>query len=57
MQIIIKGRQLQVTPQLRQRIERKIQRLTRLTDEDARVFHEPPLCAFLWSFGLFFLGC
>jgi putative sigma-54 modulation protein len=37
MQIIIKGRQMQVTPQLRQRIERKVQRLTRLTDENARV--------------------
>jgi putative sigma-54 modulation protein len=37
MQIIIKGRQMQVTPRLRQRIERKIQRLTRLTSEDARV--------------------
>ena len=37
MQIIIKGRQMQVTPQLRQRIERKVQRLSRLVDEDARV--------------------
>jgi len=37
MQIIIKGRQMQITPQLRQRIERKIQRLTRLADENARV--------------------
>jgi putative sigma-54 modulation protein len=37
MQIIIKGRQMQITPQLRQRIERKVQRLTRLADEDARV--------------------
>jgi len=37
MQIIIKGRQMQVTPQLRQRIERKVQKLSRLVDEDARV--------------------
>jgi putative sigma-54 modulation protein len=37
MQIIIKGRQMQVTPQLRQRIERKVQRLSRLVHEDSRV--------------------
>lgn len=37
MQIIIKGRQLQVTPQLRQHIEHKMQRLSRLVDEDARI--------------------
>lgn len=37
MQIIIKGRQMQITPQLRQRIERKVQRLSRLTDGNARV--------------------
>jgi putative sigma-54 modulation protein len=37
MQIIIKGRQMQVTPQMRQRIERKVQRLSRLVHEDARV--------------------
>ncbi len=37
MQIIIKGRQMQVTPQLRQHIERKVQRLSRLVDEDVRV--------------------
>src|SRR5690348_18495023 len=37
MQIIIKGRQMQVTPQLRQRIERKMQRLSRLVDDDHRV--------------------
>jgi putative sigma-54 modulation protein len=37
MQIIIKGRQMQVTPQLRQRIERKVQRLSRLTDDNVRV--------------------
>lgn len=37
MQIIIKGRQMQVTPQLRQRIERKIQRLSRLVDDEHRV--------------------
>jgi len=37
MQIIIKGRQLQVTPQLRQHIEHKMKRLARLVDEDVRV--------------------
>ncbi len=37
MQIIIKGRQMQVTPELRQRIERKVQRLSRLLDGDARI--------------------
>jgi len=37
MQIIIKGRQVQITPRLRQQIERKIQRLARLTEDDARV--------------------
>ncbi len=37
MHIIIKGRQMQVTPQLRQRIERKVQRFARLVDDDARV--------------------
>src|SRR5436305_10784119 len=37
MQIIIKGRQMQVTPQLRQRIERKMQRLSRLVDDNSRV--------------------
>jgi len=37
MQIIIKGRQMQVTPELRQRIERKVQRLSRLVDKEARV--------------------
>lgn len=37
MQIVIKGKQMQVTPQLRQRIERKVQRLARLVDEGARV--------------------
>lgn len=37
MQIVIKGKQMQVTPQLRQRIERKVQRLARLLDEGARV--------------------
>jgi putative sigma-54 modulation protein len=37
MQIIIKGRQMQVTPELRQRIERKVQRLSRLVDEGARI--------------------
>src|SRR5215472_8283926 len=37
MQVIIKGRQMQVTPQLRQRIERKVQRLSRLVHDDSRV--------------------
>lgn len=37
MQIIIKSRQMQVTPQLRTRIERKLQRLTRWVNDDARV--------------------
>jgi len=37
MQIIIKSRQLQVTPQLRQHIEHKMRRLSRLVDEDVRV--------------------
>jgi putative sigma-54 modulation protein len=37
MQIIIKSRQMQVTPQLRQRIEHKVQRLSRLVHDDSRV--------------------
>jgi putative sigma-54 modulation protein len=37
MQIIIKGRQMHVTPQMRQRIERKVQRLSRLVRDDSRV--------------------
>jgi putative sigma-54 modulation protein len=37
MQIIIKGRQLPITPQLRQHIEHKMKRLARLVDEDVRV--------------------
>jgi putative sigma-54 modulation protein len=37
MQIIIKGRQMHVTPQMRQRIERKVQRLSRLVHDDSRV--------------------
>src|SRR5690349_100168 len=37
MQIIIKSRQMQVTPQLRARIERKLQRLARWVNSDARV--------------------
>ena len=37
MQIIIKSRQMQVTPQLRERIERKLQRLARRVNNDARV--------------------
>jgi putative sigma-54 modulation protein len=37
MQIIINGKQLEVTPQLRQHFERKVQRLARHVDEEARV--------------------
>jgi putative sigma-54 modulation protein len=37
MQIIIKGKQLPVTPQLREKIERKTQRLSRFVGEDTRV--------------------
>jgi putative sigma-54 modulation protein len=37
MNIIIKGKQMEVTPRLRQYIERKVQRLARLIDEETRV--------------------
>jgi putative sigma-54 modulation protein len=37
MQIIINGKQMEVTPQLRQHIERKVQRLARHVDDEARV--------------------
>ena len=37
MQIIIKGKQMEVTPRLREYIERKVQRLSRLVDQEARV--------------------
>jgi len=37
MQIIIKGKQMEVTPRLRQYIERKVQRLARFVDAEARV--------------------
>ncbi|GAC1388873.1 MAG: ribosome-associated translation inhibitor RaiA [Ktedonobacteraceae bacterium] len=37
MQLIIKGRQMEVTSQLRQRIERKVQRLARFVHEATRV--------------------
>jgi putative sigma-54 modulation protein len=37
MNIIIKGKQMDVTPRLRQYIERKVQRLSRLVDDEARV--------------------
>ncbi|GHO84483.1 ribosome hibernation-promoting factor, HPF/YfiA family [Dictyobacter formicarum] len=37
MQVIIKSKQMQVTPQLRQRIERKVQRLARWLNDEARV--------------------
>ena len=37
MQIIIKGKQMDVSPRLRQHIEQKVQRLSRFAGEDARV--------------------
>jgi putative sigma-54 modulation protein len=37
MQIIIKGKQMEVTSQLRQRIERKVQRLSRFVNDTTRV--------------------
>lgn len=37
MQIIINGKQMEVTPRLRQHIERKVQRLSRLVDEETLV--------------------
>ena len=37
MQIIIKGKQMDVSPRLRQHIERKVQRLSRFVNEGARV--------------------
>ncbi len=37
MQIIITSRQMEVTPRLRQHIERKVQRLSRLINQDSRV--------------------
>ena len=37
MQIVIKGKQMEVTPRLRQYIERKVQRLARLVDAEARI--------------------
>jgi putative sigma-54 modulation protein len=37
MQIIIKGKQMDVSPRLRQHIERKVQRLSRFAGEDARI--------------------
>ena len=37
MNIIIKGKQMEVTPKLRQHIERKVQRLARLVDTEARI--------------------
>lgn len=37
MQIIIKGKQMEVSPRLRQHIERKVQRLSRFAGEGARV--------------------
>jgi ribosome hibernation promoting factor len=37
MQIIIKGKQMEVPPRLRQHIERKVQRLSRLVGPNARI--------------------
>ncbi len=37
MQIIIKGKQMDVSPRLRQHIEQKVRRLSRFAGEDARV--------------------
>ena len=37
MQIVIKGKQMEITPPLRQYVERKVQRLSRLVDTDTRV--------------------
>lgn len=37
MQIIITSRQMEITPRLRQHIERKVQRLSRLVNQNARV--------------------
>src|SRR5258708_12363372 len=37
MQIIITSRQMELTPRLRQHIERKVQRLSRFVNTDARV--------------------
>jgi putative sigma-54 modulation protein len=37
MQIIIKGKQMEVAPRLRQHIERKVQRLARLVGPNARI--------------------
>jgi putative sigma-54 modulation protein len=37
MQIIIKGKQMEVQPRLRQHIERKVQRLSRLVGPNARI--------------------
>ncbi len=37
MQIIIKGRQMEITPRLRQYIERKVVRLSRFLSDDARL--------------------
>ncbi len=37
MQIIIKGKQTEVQPRLREHIERKVQKLSRLVDSNARI--------------------
>lgn len=37
MQLIIKGRQMEITPRVRQHIEQKVQRLSRFVGDDARV--------------------
>lgn len=37
MQIVIKGRQMEITPRIRQHIERKVERLSRFVSTDVRV--------------------
>lgn len=37
MQIIIKGRQMEITPRLRQHVERKVERLSRFLPDDVRI--------------------
>lgn len=37
MQIIIKGKQIEITPRLRQHVERKVERLSRFLSDDARI--------------------
>jgi putative sigma-54 modulation protein len=37
MQIVVKSKQFEITPRLRQIIDRKVQRLSRLVDDDTRI--------------------